>query len=130
MLVASFVRGAESGGPPGTIQMKPGDKIVLLLTPDDKGGLTSQVITDDPGEQPIVTLNFIKDGSDRMLRVRNGYSKTLRFEAIMCVGPRNKCSRTNILPVLPNLTSLESWNDPITVLMLSNFKLTNEHETR
>lgn len=130
VLVAAPLRAAEPEAPEGALDIKPGEKLVLSLEADDKGRMTPHVVTDDQGDQPVVTLSFTKSGSDRILTVKNGYPKTLRFEAVMCVGPRNKCSRTSIMRVLPNLTNLESWDDPITVLKVYHFELNNDQSTR
>jgi hypothetical protein len=61
------------------------------------------------------------------LQVANELPVTIKYDALMFVatpeGPRP--ARTSSCPVLSGTTGFETWPQPLTMLLLSNFRIIN-----
>jgi hypothetical protein len=107
-----------------------GESLTIVLEPDPSGALVPKQSDGTAAGQPSVSLTMTSMGGSRMLKIQNGYSKTLVLSASMCITSRNKCVPTSILPVRPRLIGFELWNDPIDMLRLSGFRFEAESNAK
>lgn len=87
-----------------------------------------KVVKDNLKPDTTITLEFQqkKDGKihERMsLNVKNPFDKQLNYNAVMNILGYEEWLETSIIPVFPNISGYEMWNDIIVSLVLYDWKL-------
>jgi hypothetical protein len=97
-----------------------------------KGGAISgpKVVEKPQAGSPTVHVEFSKRDDNLMLVTQNPFPKSLAFRALARYEGRKSYIETSIVPVGAGIFGVELWRDPIEELVLFDFKLAADAETR
>ncbi len=109
------------------VNLIPGERI--LVEADVRDGRLVHLKRVEKTEHPDQTLEIeFSQNQERkspfmILQISNPFSKLLTYEAGIQPLGRQSFARTSTLPVQPGLTNYESWPEPLTRIVLKNFRL-------
>jgi len=101
----------------------------ILVEADVRDGRLVNLKRVEKTEHPDQTLEIgFSQNQERksplmILQISNPFSKLLTYEAGIQPLGRQGFARTSTLPVRPRLTNYESWPNPVTRILLRNFRL-------
>jgi len=106
----------------------PGERFGINVTVKDNQ--IASIAYEPDGAKSDIEFHFSQEKitdtmSIMMLVTRNGMKRTLVFDARMSIPKEKEPFPTGITPIEPGLSSYESWPNPITEIVLSNFRLTD-----
>ncbi|WP_320052392.1 hypothetical protein [uncultured Acetobacteroides sp.] len=110
------------------LQIYPGEKIFVEVESDTSTITSMKVVKENLNPEKTITIELSQEVKDRisehmMLEINNPFNKVLEYKAMMFIVGHDKWISTDVLPVKAKLTSFEMWNDVITTLVLSDWKL-------
>lgn len=97
--------------------------VIIELAQDADGTVVPKIVDQPAPGVPVVVFQFTKDRSARMLKVENRYDRDFLYSGRMCISKRKVCAKTTFVPVYAGISSFETWNDPIDLLILGDFRL-------
>ncbi len=107
------------------VNLFPGESIELSVTIEN-GEIQS--LHYDPSIQPegqTISIRFSQNESEpfgMMLVIENSFDKFLRYEAFIAVPNREGFGYTSSCPVGPGISAYESWQEPISHIVLTNIR--------
>ncbi|MEZ4383116.1 MAG: hypothetical protein R3A79_17445 [Nannocystaceae bacterium] len=107
---------------PGVVVILPGESFELAATPKADGTIDAMKVVPEGGDIKLVVTT--KEGMT-ILRVSTTYDRPLHYCAYINV-PGVGRVKTSIVGVFPGTFGAEMWQDPITELILTDFRLTDE----
>ena len=107
---------------PGVIVILPGEEFELAATPKADGTLDAMKVVPEDGD---IKLRAVVLEGATMLSVSTTFDRPLHYCAYINVTGVGRV-QTSIVGVLPGVIGTEMWEDPITELILTDFRLTDE----
>ncbi|MFV0531428.1 MAG: hypothetical protein ACK5MD_08305 [Flavobacteriales bacterium] len=110
------------------LQIYPGDKLFIEAELTEGKTALLKVVKENLNPKKTIEIEFTQNVENRMnkgmmLKVKNPFEKSLRYDAMMYIVGRNEWIETSIIPVRPKLMTFEMWNDAIITLVLSKWRL-------
>lgn len=109
------------------IKLYSGDKKKIEGIQSEAGNLNIKLKTVGCDSIGIITVSFTKEnfGSDKgmMLKITNPFDKKLTYKALIGPTKSGKFVETSLIPVKPNLMSIETWPYVFSSIILYDFKL-------
>lgn len=112
----------------GTLQIYPGDTLLIEVEPAKKEISSMKVVRYNLNPEKTVKVEFtqtVEDGQSQfmMLSVTNPFKKDLEYKAMMFLAGHDEWVETNVLPVQAKISGVELWRDVIITLALYDWKL-------
>jgi len=108
------------------VNIIPGETLYLtgVVSEDKLTKLTAT--TEKPAEGEVVTISFHQEVGDKndhimILRIHNPYEKPLQYNAGALALGESRTFKTSTCPILPGISTHESWPYPILRLVLNDF---------
>ena len=116
--------------PENTIQLYPGENIFVEVELVRKEIKSMKTVKENLNPAKTIKISFSQETDDTdsrkhrgmMLEIENPFDKKLEYEAQMYLMNHNKWVVTDVLPIQPNLSSYELWNDIIVTIALTGWK--------
>ena len=113
------------------LQIFPSEKINIEVEIENDSIVSMKTVEKIEFPDKTITIDFKQEVKDRksemmMLTVKNPFDKIMTYNARMFIVGRDDLLTTSIIPIRPNLTNFEVWNDVIITLILDNWKWTAE----
>ena len=114
---------AQDAAPSAILSIEPGETVTARVTPDGHFVELSRARGEGQGERAADTVRFTFSNmaGQKMLSVENGYDRAFVYRARIFV--RGRSANTSICPVMPRITGMEIWGDPIDRLELREPRL-------
>lgn len=113
--------------PDKTIQLYPGEKLYAEVEMADGvvKSITAVKEIKDPSKTLTISFTQTTDGKVHqmmMLKIENPFAGTLVYKARMFLFKQKKWVDTDVYPVMPHLSGIETWQDIIISIALSDWK--------
>lgn len=110
------------------LQIYPTEKIFIEAEIKADSIHTMKVVKENINTEKTIIIEFTQNAENRihknmLLSVTNPFNKTLSYEALMYINGVDKWIPTSIIPIKPNLSNFEFWNDIILSLVLIEWKI-------
>lgn len=109
------------------VKLFSGDKIKLHGVVNAMGGVILKSEKTKSDSIKLITISLTKEnfGSDKgmMLKITNPFDKKLTYKALIGPTKSGKFVETSLIPVKPNLMSIETWPYVFSSIILYDFKL-------
>lgn len=110
------------------IQIYCGEKVFIECEINGDLITKMKVVKNNINPEKTIEIDFTQNAENRkeintMLIVKNPFTKTLYYEAIMFTPISKEWKSTSTIPIRPNLQNFEMWPHSIITLVLENWKL-------
>jgi hypothetical protein len=110
------------------IQIFPGEKLFIETNTINNKLVNLRRVDSIRDSTKTIIIEFVqesegKDHKYMQLIIKNPYNKNLHYSVLMNLLKHQKWVRTNVVPVMPKLESIEMWPDILTSLVLTGFEL-------
>ncbi|RXR18867.1 hypothetical protein [Flavobacterium stagni] len=110
------------------LQIYCGEKIFVECEIESDSISKMKVVEKNNFPERTIVIEFTQNSENRKeisteLWVKNPFSKTLKYEAMMFTPNRQEWRSTSILPIMPNLQNFEHWPHAIVTLVLGNWRV-------
>jgi hypothetical protein len=130
----SFYESEISAGPymvgPDVLQLYPNEKVFIEMETKKGKIMGMKVVRENKKPDRTVEVSFDqltegKQHQQMMLKIINPFDNHLQYRASIFVMKGNKWVPSHVLPVMPHLTSFETWPDVIVTIALDKWELTD-----
>jgi hypothetical protein len=117
--------------PDKTIQLYPGEKLYAEVELEDGVVKSITAVKEIKDPSKTLTISFTQNTNDKvhemiMLKIDNPFTKTLHYTAGIFLFKQKKWVGTDVYPVRPGISGIETWPDIITSIALSDWKFTSQ----
>jgi hypothetical protein len=122
-LLSAAPAAAQEAAPAPTLSIAPGETVTVRITPDGHFVELGRARGEASGQRAADTVRFTfsEMSGQKMLHAENGYDRPFAYRARMFSGRRS--TNTSICTVMPRISGIESWGDPIDRLELREPRL-------
>ena len=110
------------------IQIFPSEKLFIEVEIRNDTIYTKKTVAENLNPERTIEIDFkqVEENNEHqrmMLNVKNPFKKMLHYKAFIYIVGHDEWIPTSIIPVYPNISGIEMWNDIIISIALQDWKL-------